>query len=95
MNDDEWMKNALNRPTRDSELLAKGVEISLHPLAGWSTGTLPGNNVLLGIEFLTAPPDSSARILRLAMTRAQCSELATVLERLARVPHVVPSGKPS
>ncbi len=96
MSDNEaWIRKALDRPERDEELIKKGKDIALYPLVGWSTGTLPQNGLLLGIEFLIPPPETSVRILRLAMTRAQCAELATVLERLARTPHVLPPNKPS
>lgn len=93
--DDDYIRKALERPERDRELIAQGEELKLYPLAGWSTGTLPENYVLLGLEFLTQPPNIEARILRLGMTRAQCSELSQVLARLARIPHVLPPAKPS
>ncbi len=91
--DDKWLRDALNRPERDAELMKTGVEIALHPLTGYSTGTLPENTVMLVIEFLTGPPEMQARVLRLAMKRPQCTELAQALDRLARAPHVLPPEK--
>ena len=95
MSDDEKIAAVLSRPTREAEKLAKDENILLHPLAGWVKATLPQNYVMLGIEYLTQPPTIEARILRLAMTRAQAAELSKELDQLARTPHVEPPEKPS
>jgi hypothetical protein len=95
MNDEEWMAKALNRPERDAELMKKGPMVPLHPMTGYTTGTLPENCVTVAIEFLVPPPDMTARVLRLGLTRAICADLAKALERLARAPHVLPPEKPS
>ena len=69
--EDEKIAAALNRPTRTAEQLAKDKDIPLFPLAGWTTATLPENYVMLGVEYLTPPPNIEARILRMPMTRKQ------------------------
>jgi len=79
----------------EGELLAKGAEIILHPLAGWAAATRPDNYVLLGVGYLTNAPTPGARVLRLVMTRDQATRLSQVLEKLARTPHVAPPEKPS
>jgi len=95
--DEEKARAALGRLTRDAELLAKGPGVMLHLLAGWATATLPPekNGVILVLEYLTGPPTTEARILRLAMSRTQATELSRMLDHLARTPHVKPPGKPS
>jgi hypothetical protein len=93
--DDEWLRKALDNPERDTERLRRGENIVLYPLSGWSVGTLPENAVMVVLEFLTPPPTIATRVLRLGMMRPQCAELAQVLERLARTPHVLPPEKPS
>lgn len=91
--DTEKMAKALARPTRDAEHMDKNV--ILNPLAGWTTGTLPENAVMLVLEYLTGPQPITAHMLRLAMTRTQCSELSKALDHLARAPHMEPPLKPS
>jgi hypothetical protein len=93
--EDKQIDSVLARLTRDAELFAKGGHIPLYPLAGWAIGTLSDDAVLLGVEFLTSPPNVSAQIIRFAITRKQCAQLAKTLERLAHVPHVLPPSKPS
>ena len=73
-------------------------EIELCPLAGYSTATLPNTELLLELEYFLTPADfaaSSPSTLRLAMTRAQSSELSQALRRLSAAPHVTPPEKPS
>jgi hypothetical protein len=86
MIDDEGWR----RKERQEALTKKDKDLPLYSLAGWSTGTFPQDGIFLGIEFLIPPPDMSTRILRLEMTRAQCAELATALELVARTPYVPP-----
>ena len=91
MSDDEvWIKRLPNRAERHEALNKQDKDTPLYPFAGWSTGTMPQDGVVVAIEFLVPPPDMSIRILRLEMTRAQCAELATGLEMVARTPHVPP-----
>ena len=92
--DNEWVAGALHRPERDAELMARGENVTLFPLAGWSLGTLPENNVFAALEVLTMGPPAGARMLRVAMTRAQCSDLSQSLGRLARAPHRPPGATP-
>lgn len=93
--DDDFIRKLLADPKRDAELLAKGADISLYPLAGWSTATLPENNKMVALQLLVPGPQISVRTVRLGITAAQCSELAKVLERLARTPHLLPPAKPN
>jgi hypothetical protein len=79
----------------DIEMLAKGPEASIQPLAAWSTATRPDNYVTLCIGYLTETPTIQPHILRLAMTREQSSALSQTLDRLARVPHATPPDKPN
>jgi hypothetical protein len=79
----------------NTELLAKGPDVVLHPLAGWSCATRPDNYVLLGIGYLTKPSTREAGILRLAMTRSQAQRLSKQLENLARTPHATAPDKPN
>jgi hypothetical protein len=86
---DDELRSQLNRPARDSELFAKGEDILLSPLAGWSSATLGQHNaVMIAIEYLREAPATEPGILRLAMTRAQAAELSKTLDLLARTPHV-------
>ena len=78
----------------NTELLAKGPEAAVQLLAAWSTATRPDNNVTLCIGHLD-PSTGQPHILRLAMTRDQASEMSQTLDRLARVPHVVPPARPN
>jgi hypothetical protein len=88
MDDDkDWLAKALNDPARDTALIKTGADISLYPLAGYSTATIAVEAGMLTLEFLVPPPDRGTRILRLGMTRSQCTELAEALKRLAILPH--------
>lgn len=95
MDDDkDWLAKTLNDPIRDTQLLQTGADLALYPLAGYSTATISATGALLTIEFLVPPPNAGTRILRLGMTRAQCTELSQALARLATIPHMSQS-KPS
>lgn len=86
--------NDINDPKRQTQLVDAESGIPLNPLAGFSTATLSANGALLTIEFLLPPPATEPGILRLGMTRAQCSDLAKTLKRLAILPHK-PQSQPS
>jgi hypothetical protein len=83
----DWLAKGLNDPIREIQLLQTEPNITLYPLAGYSTATISANGALLTLEFVLPPPEAGTRILRLGMTRAQCSELSQALERLAILPH--------
>jgi hypothetical protein len=91
-NDDEWIAKALNDPSREGRHLTK--EGQLYPLAGYTTATISATGALLILEFLVPPPENGTRILRLGITRSQCTELSQALARLAVLPHN-PQGQPS
>jgi hypothetical protein len=91
--DDEWIAKALNDPTREARHLAPPGAVLYH-LVGYTTATLSANAALLSIEFLGPPPESRTRILRLAISRARCTELSEALKRLAVLPHN-PQSRPS
>jgi hypothetical protein len=88
--DDDWIAKALNNPARETKHLATPEGVIVYPLAGYTTATIAANAALLAIEFLVPPPESNTRILRLAMTRAQCTELSEALKRLAVLPYNPP-----
>jgi hypothetical protein len=90
--DDEWIAKALNDPSRETRhLTAEGKP--LYPLAGYTTATISATGALLILEFLVPPPGGT-RILRLGITRSQCTELSEALKRLAILPHN-PQSRPS
>jgi hypothetical protein len=78
-------------------------EVSLKPVSGWTTGTLPKGNVLLTMEYVTAPADlltGKRQETTFALTNAQCAELAQTLLRKAalsraRGTDAPPSGRTS
>jgi hypothetical protein len=92
--DDEWLTKALNNPDRQTKHLVTPEGVVLYPLGGYTTATISATGALLSIEFVVPPPESGTRILRLGMTRAQCTELSEALKRLAVLPYN-PQSKPS
>jgi hypothetical protein len=70
--------------------------ITLCPFVGVSTGTMPGNICIIRLEYVRAldQPIDKPDALQLAMTRAQASELARALLRMAEMPHVADREKP-
>ena len=64
--------------------------ITLSPLVGFSTATLPDGNCMIRLEFVSSPdqPFDKPDAVQLAMTRKQASELAQTLQRMAETPHV-------
>jgi hypothetical protein len=80
-NDDEWIKRVLNDPNREAKHFVPESGAALYPLMGYTTATISANGALLSIEFLVPPPESGSRLLRLGMTRAQCTELGDALKR--------------
>jgi hypothetical protein len=64
--------------------------ITLSPLVGYSTATLPDGNFLLRIEFVSSPdqPFDKPHAVQLAMKRQQLTELARALQRLAKTQYV-------
>ena len=64
--------------------------ITLCPLVGCSTATLPDGNCMIRLEFVSSPdqPFDKPDAVQLAMTRKQASELAQTLQRMAETPHV-------
>jgi len=91
-NDKDWLANVLNDPSREGKTLTRdGVELYL--LVGYSTATLSATGALLRIEFLVPPPHAGTRVLNLALTRQQCTELAEALKRLAVLSHKASEAK--
>jgi hypothetical protein len=89
--DNAWTGNLPDREQRHDALNSQGKDVAMYPFAGWSTGTMASDGIVVAIEFLIPSPDLLLRILRLQMTRAQCAELAKGLDLVARTPHVPPS----
>jgi hypothetical protein len=88
MDDDkDWFANVLNDPARDGQLVALTGEITLYPFTGYSTALLSPTDAMLTVEFAVPPPAAGTRILRLGMTRQQCTELSQALARLAILPY--------
>jgi hypothetical protein len=92
--DDDWIKRALNDPSSEARHFVPPEGAVLYPLVGYLTGTVSATGALLSIEFLVPPLESGTRILRLGMTRTQCTELSQALARLAVLPHN-PQAQPS
>jgi hypothetical protein len=93
MDDDkDWLTNAINDPSRQTKMLEHEA-VQLYPLAGYSTATISATGALLKIEFLVPPPHEGTRVLPLGLTRAQCTELADALRRLATLPHKASEAK--
>jgi hypothetical protein len=83
MDNEDWFANAINDPSQQTKMHQhKGIQ--LYPLTGYSITTLSATGVLLKIEFLT---HHGARVLPLGLTRAQCTELADSLKRIATLIH--------
>jgi len=83
MDNEDWFANAINDPSQQTKIHQhEGVE--LYPLTRYSTTALSATGVLLKIEFLS---HHGARVLPLGLTRAQCTELADSLKRIATLPH--------
>ena len=83
MGNEDWFANALNDPSQQTKM-HQHEGIQLYPLTGYSTTALSATGVLLKIEFLS---HDGARVLPLGLTRAQCTELADSLKRIALPPH--------
>lgn len=81
-------------PKREYQLVDAASGVPLNPLAGYATATLSANGALLTIEYLLPPPATQTGVLRLGMTRAQCTDLGDALKRLAILPHK-PQSQPS
>ena len=64
--------------------------ITLSPMVGCSTATLPDGNCMIRLEFVSSPdqPFDKPHAVQLAMTRKQAFELAQALQRMAEMPHV-------
>lgn len=67
--------------------------ITLHPVVGWETATVPQGGVLLAMSYLPGEPSrpltteqmhALAEVLRFAITAAQCDELALALQTAAK-----------
>jgi hypothetical protein len=87
MDDDkDWIGRILNDPSRQTKTL-QHEGVTVYPLAGYSTATISATGALLQIEFLVPPPHEGTRVLPLGLSRAQCTELADALIRLATLPH--------
>jgi hypothetical protein len=87
MDDKEWLAKILNDPVRETKMEVPPEGIVVYPLTGYRSATISATAALLSIEFLVPPPNEGTRVLRLAMTRAQCTELGDALKRLAILPH--------
>jgi hypothetical protein len=83
MGNEDWFANALNDPSQQTKM-PQHEGVQLYPLTGYSTMALSATAVLLKIEFLS---HDGAKVLPLGLTRAQCTELAGSLMRLATLPH--------
>jgi len=83
MDNEDWFANAINDPSQQTKM-HQHEGIQLYPLTGYSTTALSATVVLLKIEFLS---HDGARVLPLGLTRAQCTELADSLKRIATLPH--------
>ena len=83
MDNEDWFANALNNPSQLTKM-HQHEGIQLYPLTGYSTMALSATGVLLKIEFLS---HDGARVLPLGLTRAQCTELADSLKRIATLTH--------
>jgi hypothetical protein len=92
--DKKWLAKMRSDPARDTQLLQSTKEAETYPLVGYSIATISVNAALLTLEFVVPPPDAGTRIVRLGMTRKQCTELSEALKRLAVVPHR-PQSMPS
>ena len=75
------------REERTAALRSKDDDLTIHSLAGWTTGAFPGDGKLLAIEFLIPPPDMTTSVIRFVMTRDQCAALASALATLAQTPY--------
>jgi hypothetical protein len=83
MDNEDWFANALNDPSQQTKM-PQHEGVQLYPLTGHSTMALSATGVLLKIEFLS---HDGAKLLPLGLTRAQCTELADSLKRIATLPH--------
>ena len=83
MGNEDWFANALNDPSQQTKMPQNG-GVKLYPLTGYSTMALSATGVLLKIEFLS---HDGAKLLPLGLTRAQCTELADSLKRIATLTH--------
>jgi len=83
MDNEDWFANAINDSSQQTKMHQhEGVQ--LYPLTGYSTTALSAIGALLKIEFLS---HEGAKVLPLGLTRAQCTELADSLKRIATLPH--------
>ena len=64
--------------------------ITLSPMVGVSTATLPDGNYMVRIEFVSSrdQPLDKPHAVQLAMTRQQVSELAQTLRQLAKARYI-------
>ena len=83
MDNEDWFANAINDPSQQTKM-HQHEGIQLYPLTGYSTTALSATGVLLKIEFLS---HDGARVLPLGLTRAQCTEMADFLKRIATLTH--------
>jgi hypothetical protein len=83
MDNEDWFANAINDPSQQTKM-HQHEGIQLYPLTGYSTTALSAIGALLKIEFLS---HEGAKVLPLGLTRAQCTELADSLKRIATLPH--------
>ena len=83
MENEDWFVNAINDPSQQTKMHQRE-GIQLYPLTGYSTTALSATGVLLKIEFLS---HHGARVFPLGLTRAQCTELADSLKRIATLTH--------
>jgi hypothetical protein len=80
MDNEDWFANDPSQQTKTHQ--HEGIQ--LYPLTGYSTTALSAIGALLKIEFLS---HEGAKVLPLGLTRAQCTELADSLKRIATLPH--------
>ena len=81
----------VNDPTREARFTQSELSDPLNTMGGYLTGTMSATAAVLNIEYLPPSPAIQSKFLRLAMSRAQCTELGDALKRLA-VPHHNPNA---
>jgi hypothetical protein len=78
---------------RHAALRSRDNDLTIHSLAGWTTGTVPNDGKFLAIEFLIPPPEMTTSVIRFVMTRDQCIGLAHALELVAATPYEEPPAE--